>query len=200
MSLDQEHLGDLRRSGLTDDTIERAHIHSLAPREIQKLGPRFQPVRSAMVFQYPTADGALNGYRRLKLFPPVEDGKGHLIRYYQDPGTSPHLYFAPQVNWQEILSDPTKLIVITEGEKKTLALAQLGLAALGIGGVWSWMVKYKYQRLLLPELDMVVWQSRPVEICPDNDVWEREDLLRAVFALGMQLTRRGGVVQLVRLP
>ena len=90
--------------------------------------------------------------------------------------------------------------MITEGEKKALALAQAGLAALGIGGLWSWTVKHDYQRLLLPELDLIVWPGRPVEIVPDNDVWAREDLLRAVFALGTHLTRRGALVQLVRLP
>jgi hypothetical protein len=200
MSLDSEHLADLRRSGLSDDTIQLAHVRSLPPGELSRLGRPFKAVRSAMEFQYHTADGTLNGYRRLKLFPPAADGKGHHIRYYQEPGTSPHLYYAPQVIWSDIVPDPTKPVVITEGEKKTLALAQLGLAALGIGGVWSWMAKHKYQRLVLPELDLIVWQGRPVEICPDNDVWERDDLLRAVFALGMQLTRRGALVRLVRVP
>ena len=108
----------------------------------------------------------MNGFRRLKLFPAVEDGNGHHIRYYQELGTSPHLYFAPQVAWLGILPDPSRLIVITEGEKKTLALAQLGLAAIGIGGLWSWMTKEGYRRLVLPELDLIVWQGRPVEICP----------------------------------
>ena len=200
MSLDPEQLDDLRRSTLSDSTIESSHLHSWEPRKIQKLGPRFQHVRSALEFRYHHPDGSMNGFYRLKLFPPIEDENGHHIRYWQEPGSDPHIYFPPQIHWQDVFSDPSKLIVITEGEKKALVLAQVGLAALCIGGLWSWMVKHDYQRLLLPELDAIVWQGRPVEICPDNDVWAREDLLRAVFALGMQLTRRGALVQLVRLP
>src|SRR5262249_56102490 len=37
-----------------------------------------------------------------------------------------------------------------EGEKKAEGVAELGLAAVGIGGVWNW--KHKDQEELIPEL------------------------------------------------
>jgi hypothetical protein len=199
MALAQEHIDDLRASTLTDETIAAARLQGCEPRKLLKIGQRFNKVVSAVEFRYFHPDGSPNGFYRLKLFPPVDDGNGHLIRYWQEPGTSPHIYFPPQVHWHDVFPDPKRPVVVTEGEKKALALAQIGLAALGIGGLWNWMVKHEHRRFVSPELELLVWQGRSVELCPDNDVWDREELLRAVFALGMQLTRRGANVQVVRI-
>ncbi len=87
--LQPEHLEDLRRSGLTDQTIVAAKIRTIPPADLARfIGPHLATkVSSAMLIPY------LEGnFYRVKLFPEVPDGDGHTIRYYQPAGTAPQLY------------------------------------------------------------------------------------------------------------
>ena len=191
-----EHLADLRRSGLTDLTIERAGVYSIPPHELR----RFPGITSGLAFPYPNLDGTVNGLRRIKLFPPTKDKDGHTIRYAQPAGTDPAVYFPSLTDWRAIASDPSRPLTITEGEKKALSLMQLGLPAIGLGGLWSFLTKADGMRMLLPALDRIAWQDRSVELAPDSDVWARDELLNAVVLLALSLTQRGARVQIVRLP
>ena len=104
----------------------------------------------------------------------------------------------------QIASDSTKPLVITEGEKKSLAACQLGLACIGIAGVWNWRAKLDNgERLTLPGLDQFVWKGREVEIVPDSDAWRPEkekDVLAGFYALAMELKERAAHVVFVELP
>lgn len=53
-NLSPDHLIDLRKSGLTDDTITKANIHSVPPRDISKiLGKGYaDKVDSLLAFPY----------------------------------------------------------------------------------------------------------------------------------------------------
>ena len=73
---------------------------------------------------------------RCKLFPPVSDGQGHTVRYYQRAGTPPRLYVPAPV--RAALTDPAVPLLITEGEKKALKANQEGLASIAVGGLWNW--------------------------------------------------------------
>jgi len=176
-----EHWEDLViKSGLTEETIKMGRVYSLAPRFISHFFRRSVPVEitSALVFPYQGGD-----FARIKIFPAV--GK---MRYVQPPDTSARLYMPIPVN-----NGP---LIVCEGEKKNLAAQQAGLNAVGIGGVWNWISKGKP----IDDLSLIEWEGRDAIIVPDSDVWERPDLLRAIYALGRELRSQGVLVSVVQIP
>lgn len=202
--LPPEHLTDLQKSGLTPNTIERLKYSSVVPSSLNSLGGKYRDVTSAYKLPYFTLAGEINGFERLKLFPPIKDKDGHTIKYYQKAGTAPHLYWPPLLDWQAIACDPEQPVWKTEGEKKSAAFCQRGSPCIGVGGVWNWRVKLESgERLVCPELDQIVWKGRQVEIIPDSDGWRPEKLsnvLAGFYALGMELIQRGARVQFIKLP
>lgn len=174
------HLADLRASGLSDDTIRAGNVYSLAPRFIEHFvgGGVSREIESAMCFPYQGGN-----FARIKLFPPL--GK---MKYAQPANTSAHLYVPFSIK------DDT--LYIAEGEKKTLAAYQHGLNAVGIGGVWNWISKGKP----IDDLTLIQWEDREAVIVPDSDVWERLDLLRAIYAFGRELRNQGATVQIAQIP
>ena len=174
------HLKNLRVSGLTDDTIRAAGVYSLAPRFIDFFFKAGSPaeIKSALCFPY--QGGA---FARIKLFPALGG-----MKYSQPPGTSARLYVPFAVS-----AGP---VIIAEGEKKTLAACQAGFNAAGIGGLWNWLSNGEP----IVDLNAMEWNSREVTIIPDSDVFQRIDLLRAVYALGREIQSRGANVLVAQIP
>lgn len=182
------HLEDLRRSGLNAATIEMMVVRSVPPTEINRLAPGgLQGVESVLEFPYPT----VAGFSRYKVFPPVGD-----MRYFQKKDTGTHLYILPPV--VEVLSDFNQKLYFVEGEKKTAAGVQAGLAAIAIGGLWNWKAKDTWKGT--EELQLIPFADRDVEIVPDSDVWGRDDLQQAVYAFAKYLEFRGAKVSVVLIP
>jgi len=176
-----DHLADLRVSGLTDETIRAAGVYSIRPCDIALFfGRRGVPeeVSSALCFPYQGGD-----FARIKLFAAL--GK---MKYSQPPGTGARLYAPFTVK-------PGKIIV-AEGEKKVLVGIQSGVNAVGIGGLWNWLRNGEP----IADLDALAWDAREVTVIPDSDVWQRPDLLRAVYALGRELQSRDASVYVAQLP
>ena len=201
LNLHPEALEDLRRSGLSDETIVAAGLYTPAPGDLPRfLGTRLvAQVQHIMVFPY---DGASHDglwrhndeFVRCKLFPSVSDGQGHTIRYYQRGGTPPRLYIPARA--RASLTDPTAPLFITEGEKKALKAGQEGLACVAVGGLWNWQTGGRP----IADLDRIDWYEREAVIVPDSDVWTRPDLLQPAFALGKELEGRGAKVSVLKLP
>jgi len=201
LPLHEEVVEDLKKSGLSDATIAAAGLYTPPPGDLPRLlSPRLvDRVRHVLVFPY---DGASHGipmrrpdeFVRCKLFPPVSDGQGHTVRYYQRAGTPPRLYVPGPA--RAALSDPAVPLLITEGEKKALKANQEGLAALAVGGLWNWQAGGRP----IADLDRIDWVERETLIVPDSDVWTRPDLVQPVFALGKELEGRGAKVAVLKLP
>ena len=186
------HLEDLRKSGLGDEIIDASEVYSVRPDDISRiLGWEPQEVESALAFPYPGTDG----FQRLKVFPPIKDKKGHSIKYLQRKNTGAHLYILPIV--QSILSDPNIPLGVAEGEKKTLALIESGIMAVGIGGVWNWIDGETH--MPISEISKIDWRGRKVTLYFDSDIWSRKDLLRPVYALGKELEEQGAQVEVAVL-
>jgi Protein of unknown function (DUF3631)/Domain of unknown function (DUF3854) len=186
------HLADLRASGLTDATIARLGFRSLRPGEWGRYvhHPRIlAEVRSVLLIPYPDTD-----FYRVKLFPPVPDDEGHLIRYYQPGGTPPRLYVPPAA--RAVLATPGVELVTTEGEKKAAKADQDGIPTIGLGGIWNWLVNGSP----LPDFDGIDFCDRSASLVFDGDIWTRPDLLHAVYALGRVYQDRGAKVVVVKLP
>ncbi|HMF50546.1 MAG TPA: phage/plasmid primase, P4 family [Candidatus Saccharimonadales bacterium] len=114
-------------------------------------------------------------------------------------------------------------IIITEGEKKCLALESLAWHGrsdaadgprwlpMAVSGVWSWRGKTGrvqdpsgggWLRVTgpLPEFDSIAWQGRQIVILFDSNVSTNEDVARARSAFGKELCDRGAVVSFVDIP
>lgn len=180
--LHARHLADLRASGLTDETIRAASAYSIRPVDIAHFFSAHRGVpaelETALCFPYPGGK-----FSRIKLFPSL--GK---MKYAQPPGTRSRLYAPFRV------SDGP--VYVCEGEKKTLAAWQHDLNSVGIGGVWSWMTKGEP----IDDLKTIDWDGRECTIIPDDDVFQRVALLRAIYALGRELRSLGASVYLAELP
>ena len=132
-------------------------------------------------------------------------------KYLSPPGRKNMAYFVPGTT-PEMLSDASTMVVVTEGEFKTLALwrlahyksAALRFLPIGLGGVWNWRgVVGKTggpngERLdvkgVIPDLDLVFWEGRQVVIAFDADA-ERNELVEAALScLARELRIRGAEV------
>ncbi|MGD0264293.1 MAG: DUF3631 domain-containing protein [Candidatus Methylomirabilota bacterium] len=186
-----DHLADLAKSGLTEETITALAIYTARPQDIPKLvGFDPQGVESALVFPY----AGVEGFCRLKPFPPWRDKEGKEHKYLQRPASGVPLYITPSA--QAILKDPTKPLTFTEGEKKAAALHQAGVPAVGLGGLDNWMQRGEP----IHDLDEIAWAERPISQDDDSDIWSRPDLLRRVYAFGRELEERGAKVTVRQIP
>jgi hypothetical protein len=191
-SLHPEHQTDLENSGLTPSTITAAGIYTVPPDIInRKLGGLASGVVSALAFPYPGCDG----YERFKVW--REEGREG-PKYLQKPGTPNHLY-VPTVT--DLSGDET--LLITEGEKKSLALSQAGFQTVGIGGVWNWRGKGEDNRSgesrPINDLDRVNW-GRSVTIVFDSDGHDNSNIRLTAFRLARELSGRGATVSILFLP
>jgi hypothetical protein len=182
LHLHPDHLADLRASGLSDETIRAAGVYSLRPRDLAlffnlRRGVPAE-IETALCFPYQGGE-----FARIKLFPAF--GK---MKYAQPPKTGARLYIPFKLN-----DGP---VYVCEGEKKTLAAHQAGMNAAGIGGLWNWLTKGEP----IDDLKLIEWDGRDVVIIPDSDVFRRQDLLRAVYALGRELRERGAAVSVAEIP
>ncbi|HYT87498.1 MAG TPA: DUF3854 domain-containing protein [Gemmataceae bacterium] len=143
-------LANLRESGLTDTTIR-----------VNKL----RTEGGKLVFPYRNLDGQVNGFARCRLQVPRTDRDGKPVRYEQPQGTPLRAYFP--VASLENLRDGEIPVYVTEGEKKALALSQLGVAAVGIGGIWCGCKKGTEE--LIADLAAIPWTDRVVYVVFDYD-------------------------------
>lgn len=125
------HLKDLQKSGLSRDTIAVARIHSATADEVEELlgfaaGP-------GMVIPYLHVPG----FGRVKPDTPFKGRDGRVAKYLSPKGSGNHLYIPPNLD-EAVLADPTKTLLIVEGEKKALKCVQEGFAAVAVAGVWAW--------------------------------------------------------------
>lgn len=165
MNLSPHDLEDLRASGLSDETIRTHHVRTeyRAERITQLLG--HTKVGSGLVFRYFDEAGEPNCYARVKPHRPRRMKDGKLAKYEAPVGQPNRAYILPSTRC--LMTDPAQPVYVTEGEKKTLALYQLGLVAVGVSGGWCWKVKDKEE--LLPDLAGLAWSGREVFIVFDHD-------------------------------
>jgi hypothetical protein len=155
---------------------------------------------------------------RLKLdSPPLEAATGKpALKYLSRAGTGNRLYFVPGVDPTE-LTDTSLPVVITEGEKKTLALCRLAVheaetarwLPIGIAGVWSWRGtagkadssngKRVDVKGPIADLALIQWQGRQAYLVFDSDVLTNNKVRSARQALATELKKRGADVWLVTI-
>jgi putative DNA primase/helicase len=147
-----------------------------------------------------------------------EDGTTKAVnKYLSKAGQSGIIYFGPGV-MPEWLDDSTIPIVVTEGEKKVLALHRVAseqqpgrkplFLALGFPGVYNWLSrneeprnkKAKPKSKPIAALDSIRWETRRVTILFDANAESNEHVKKAQGALAAELRRRDAEVYIARLP
>lgn len=120
-------------------------------------------------------------------------------KYMQPSGTRACAYFPLNLDWAEIALDPSRSIIITEGELKAAKGCKEGFPTIGLGGVDSFRSR-KFGQDFLPELDLLDWRLRKVYIVYDSDTRTNPNVARAVAALAEALMERGAMPYYVSLP
>jgi len=169
------HLADLRRSGLSDETIRDARIYSeWDGRKIAELlhwrGDAKQ-LGASCIYPYKQLDGAFNCYARVRPDRPRANGG----KYEAPLGIGNRAYFTLAAI--EAVKTTGARIAVTEGEKKALCCSQAGIPCVGLAGVWAWQRprpkdskgKGQGERLLIDDLDQIDWPGREVPLIFDTD-------------------------------
>jgi hypothetical protein len=141
--LASNHLADLRASGLTDETIAATRCRTVQGAEVNKVlnwGGGAEKLGQCLYFLYLNRTGCPIGFGRVKPDRPRQeqraDGSIRCIKYEQPRGVGLRIYVPPMV-WP-LMADPSLPLLVTEGEKKALAAAQLDFAIVGLSGVDCW--------------------------------------------------------------
>ena len=186
---------DLKNSGLTGATITKAGLHIMSRTEsINCLG--YDPKAECLSFPYP----GTNGYKRLKPATPliIEDKPR---KYLAPKNGGNHLYILPQsLMPDEFLRDPSKPLIITEGEKKTLKGVQEGFMVIGIPGVFCWKQKGNGRSKPVDEFKLIKWRNRLVYIIFDSDAVDNSQIQKAEAQLFAEILKRGGNPVIGRIP
>jgi hypothetical protein len=210
--LHPEHLADLRKSGITDETRALQKIRSVPPDMIDALAGRRVPaaVTSAYVIPFPDRWGGWLDHVRMRLFPEVTELRGDHVTEHRGPWrynggrlkylvrrhSEPRLFFA--LRTMRAALDGPDPVWIAEGPKKALALSQLGLPAVAIESAWSWHPRGS--RALLPDFAQLALKNRIVELVPDGDLNTNTAIAWSLRQLADALRAVGARPRLVRLP
>lgn len=193
------HLAHLRTSGLADNTITAAGIYSETdPKKVAALLGRaksFSTFAPAIVFPYKTATGA-NGYYRVRPDTGRRDRNDKAVKYESPVELPNQIYLPPGV--ADYLQNASQELLITEGEKKSLAATQEGFPCIGLVGVYGFVVRG--HKRLIPDLEAIDWRGREVRIVFDSDLSTNPNVQTAEALLAKLLTDRGAKVRCVRLP
>lgn len=193
------HLKDLRKSGLTDETIAAAGIYSETDYDNLKviLGCTYRPKKlaPALVFPYLDQGGQPSGYQVIKPDRPrIKADKP--IKYEAPQGRPSRIYIPPRTHG--VLNDPSCELIITEGQKKSLCADQHGFPCVGLAGVWNF--KDGKAERLLPDFDLIAWRDRKVRICFDSDEADNPDIREAIARFAALLRLQGARPEVVHLP
>lgn len=221
--LKEEDLSMLKSSFISADIVSAAKIRRVGDDEGAELVDR-QTRRgvnhAGLVFPYflPDRDDSARQYRLRRDKPEHERRKDGTVRekgkYLSRPGSPNLLYFPPGLSMSD-LKDVSLPIVITEGEKKALALSRLAsegtdkprFAAVGICGVWNWRGKTVSSagessevKGPIADLDLLRSGGRKITILFDTNVVTNNNVALAREGLGRELSRRGAKVAYAELP
>jgi hypothetical protein len=147
-----------------------------------------------------------------------KDGKPKPDKKYLGPPKSTNRLYIPPGVTPEQLQDVTIPIVITEGEKKALALWRLGrheaerlrFVPVAIAGVWSWRGKVGRadgpcgERIDLKgpiaDLGRIAWKARKALVVFDTNVHSDDNVDQARKGIARELGTRQAEVKFVNLP
>jgi hypothetical protein len=194
-----ELLADLARSGLNAVDAEAVQFEDLTPDETFELtGQRRQSYKQP----YFDISGRPTGFYRIRFLDaggPNDFKAAKSQRYWQPPGTPPHLYFTPLIDWQSVIASNVPLL-FSEGAKKSIKACKVDKHCIGLDGVWSFKSKSTGQFWVLDEIKSLNLKDRDVCIVFDSDIATKPGVLGAMHEFARQLASLGARPSTVLLP
>jgi predicted P-loop ATPase len=211
----------LERSGIIAEIADAAGLYRVSSIEGRDLvGRKGGGDYSGIVYPYRWPGDPHSVLDRLRLdHPPVDAATGkESHKYLTAPGARNRLYLPPCDPM--LLGDVATSVILTEGEKKCLALHCAALAPNGsskpafltvsVAGVWCFRGRVgvgtdsKGQRVpqtgVIPDFDRIAWANRKVTILFDVNAATNSSVQAACRELARELTRRGSHVWIADLP
>ena len=196
------HVDDLRRSGLSDETISRWGCYSIAADQkwvLSQLGfghvelPALALPILRLGMTQPNPDDVV-----IKPDRPRKDDRGRTVKYESKPGSANCLHVP--LSCRELLDDTSVPLWITEGSKKAEKAAQEGLCCAGLLGVWNWRNRLASD-LSVPLADFDLFPlQREIRLSFDSDWATNPSVRRASRWFGEFLVKRGAEVDRISLP
>lgn len=129
--------------------------------------------------------------------PRIEGGKP---RKYETPRGSRMGIDVPPIV-RQWLPDPSVPLFVTEGVRKADSAASLGLACVGLLGVWNWRGSNEFGgKVALADWESIALKDRTVHIVFDSDVVTKPEVRIALQRLKELLTSRGAQALVIYLP
>lgn len=179
----QQHIEDLRKSGLTDETISKYDFASISQEEASRsLG--FKAPSGGWKIKYPNSD-----FFKFKPDKPYNAD----AKYLSPKGMSQDIFITHLA--ADIHNEPEQPYYFVEGEKKAIALEQARYGAISVPGVWGWMSNgHIHERL--SQINLV---GRECYIIFDSDKYSNKHVMNAEKRFADALTSLGVKVKIVNL-
>jgi len=191
--LSEKHRDELLACGLNDETIALACLYTEThgARLGALVARKWGNWGTAIVFMF-FEPGATEPYGcrvkadRARRKGTKKNGKPNIVKYDQADDTGVYVYFPPRARLRNAFNpaegEPLELVVWVEGEKKSLALDQLGFVCVGLAGVWMWGTGDTANDGDRPNdliLKHVKLAGRAHVICFDADSWSNSNVMLA---------------------
>jgi hypothetical protein len=192
--MDENHINDLQKSGLTFETIFKAGYKS------KKRAGQYSswiinfdnPITGEHWFERERIDQSL-----------IDQGTKSFPKYFQPKDSGCQLYFSKQISndqWKKFLEDVSIEKFLIEGEKKTDCAIQysgLGKIFIGLTGVYGW----SKNKQLIDFLDYyVAIPGSKITICVDSDYKTNPKIQNAIQELAQLLIDKKIEVTLIIVP
>ena len=223
----EAYLDGLAQSWIDKETAERALLRRVTSLEGAELvGQKDGHDYAGIVFPniWP-GESRAREFRLRRDSPEVTYEKGvkkYLRKYLSPPGRGNLLYFMPGTS-AELLDDTDLPVVITEGEKKGIALCRLAWGSISdtserqrflsvaLPGVWNWRGTVGKEagpngnrrdvKGVIPDFNRMVWTDRKVIIAFDSDVRTNDKVRAARQELARHLIHEcGAQVHFLEIP
>jgi hypothetical protein len=196
-----QHLEDLRRSGLSEETIARCGCYSIVERsEIRSLGfGHVEPPAMALPILPPDRTEPDVSDVMLKPDVPRTDKRGHAAKYEARPNSRNRIHAPLAI--RDKLSDASQPLVIAEGQKKSEKGAQERICVIALAGVWNWRDRIGDSSFPISDFELFPLEARRVLLCFDSDAISNNHVRQAERDLAGFLRKRFGArVAVKRLP
>ena len=173
-------LEDLKKSGISSEAANQFKFRPVTKSDAEKiLGfplPETAGGGYSIPFHDPGTGVALSFdsgdvqriFERIRFEKPVQlDPSGKPAKYLSPKGGGIHAFILPEVH-KLLISEPDQPLLMTEGEKKSIAALQKGVHAVGICGIWGWITGGGNKELN-PEIARYMSPKRDVIMIFDSD-------------------------------
>ena len=134
-------------------------------------------------------DGSVRGHQYKPAVPRarIKADQSHGLIKYETPTGAPNVVDVPAATAERLRENPTRPLWITEGVKKVDSLVSVGMACVGLTGVFNW----KSKEGVLGDWEEVPIKGRPAVVCFDADAAGNRNVQLAMSRLGAWLRARG---------